>query len=237
LIFIVGLALFLLAIGTSTLAAAFANTGYLARQNEFNKIMILDKAIHENMMYSLQADPEDENLLGYQIAWAIYKANDPFYNSDYEEGENNLKPVDDFWVLIDDIEINEFIGTGVVFLESISISFPEQIVEISNPSPAIFEDGSTTEVLVPFFRTPKTATMNARMIVEIVIVIESDASERTITSRAIYQFTGGRLSDDKDGDHSNVGVDVDGNAIEFEMEFLPDGYGEWRLVSYETVDR
>jgi Tfp pilus assembly protein PilV len=74
LIFVLFIMLFLMSIGVSTLAAAFANSGYIMRQSDYSRVRLLYESVHENIMHSLQVNPEDDDYLGYQIAMAIFKA-------------------------------------------------------------------------------------------------------------------------------------------------------------------
>jgi len=233
LVFIVGLALFLLAIGSSTLAAAYANSGYLSRQDEFNKINLLDKSIHENMMFSLQSDPENKDLLGYQIAKAIYEANDPSNNAYNVNGlQDTLLAVLIAEVGEEPINLNTLPGN--VRIQSITLSFPEQFVSINPAIPAFYEEGSSTPL---FERQPKSATVNASMVVEIEIDRVGGTTARTIITRALYQFTGGRLLEVGDTGAMEFIPEVLPDPLVIDDEGTPGGFGEWRLINYETVDR
>jgi hypothetical protein len=118
----------------------------------------------------------------------------------------------------------------------ITLSFPVQEVFIMpaipgiQPIPAITDPG-TGEVLVPFtpgvLREPKTATVNATMIVTVRI----DAGSRFVTSRAIYEYVDGRLSDDPDREWG-----FDNPPVPPLMDFEAGGYGKWELIRYEHID-
>jgi hypothetical protein len=64
------------------------------------------------------------------------------------------------------------------------------------------------------------------MVVEVVVY----SGSRTITSIAVYEYNGGRLTDDPEGEH----IDFDEDTS-FEMFFADDGYGIWRLVRHEVI--
>jgi hypothetical protein len=243
-IFILGIMLFLLAIGVSTLAAAFANAGYIMRQTYFSRARMLHESIHENIMYSLQADPQNEELLGYMLAMAIYRANDPAdpeYVLPPSPGEPSpgLADITDLVVALDGIPLENF--GGRITLERVTITFPNQLINITEAIPAIAQDppGAAPANIITHARPrePRTATLNASMIVEVVV----SSVGRTITSISVFEYTGGRLTDDPDGANSTVTEDYI-----FEMAFVkpalfsgPDdrgGHGTWRMVRHEFID-
>jgi len=236
--------LFLLAIGVSTMAAAFANAGYIMRQTEFSRVRLLHESIHENFMYSLQADPENDLLLGHMIAMAIFKANDPTdpsYVLPPSPGEPSpgLADITDLVITLDGIPIENLGGTKTA--ESIIITFPDQIVTITDAIPAIAQvpPGATGDnIITPGSpREPRTATLNASMVVEVTV----RTLNRSITSIAVYEYTGGRLTDDPNGDRSAVTENIT-FAMEFEKPAAfggPDdrgGFGSWRMVRHEIID-
>jgi hypothetical protein len=243
-IFVLGIMLFLLAIGVSTMAAAFANAGYIMRQTYFSRARMLHESIHENIMYSLQADPEDEDLLGYMLTMAIFRANDPA-DPDFvlpsSPGEPNpgFADITDMQITLDGISLADF--GGRITLESITITFPNQLVSITEAVPAIAQDppGATGDNIITHARPrePRTATVNASMIVEVTV----RSVGRSITSIAVFEYTGGRLTDDPDGANSGVTADLSFEMV-FEKPALfsgPDdrgGYGRWRMVRHEFID-
>jgi len=251
LIFVLGVMMFLMAIGVSTLAAAFANAGYVMRQSEFTRVRLLHESIHENIMYSLQADPEDEDLLGYQIAMAIFNANDPAHPAFVlppPTTPENLNPTNPGLAPIPNLEIN-VIGTplenlgGRVTVERITLSFPDQFVRINEAIPG----DDTITPAIP--REPRTATLNASMIVEVVIRIDrlatdiiddDDLGVRRITSIAVYEYTGGRFTEEPAGVPGGEPGDDNGDENGYEtfvMKFeSPSGYGIWRMVRHEIID-
>jgi len=219
--------LFLMAIGVSTMAAATANSGFLIRQNDYSRIRILDESIHENIMFSLRAAPDNDvdrpDFLGYHIALAIYGANDGDYPgySATGLGDSELE------LLISGTNIDTM--GGLVTVESIMLRFQSadeqrQGIRIRDPIPPVTVIGDPNPI-VP--GEPKTATMSARLIVEVEISARGwggNATSRTVTSRAVYDFTGGRLTA------------KDTPAFPGEMEFDVGGFGQWELVSYEVID-
>jgi len=229
-IFVLGIMMFLMAIGISVMAAGTANSGALMRQNEYSKVLLLSKSIHDNIMYSLQADPENETLLGYQLAFAIFSAFDMDDNVLNPGSDKRLSDIHDMKITLSSGG-SEFvlfqpggISTDIIHVSDVVFKFPVQDVVIS---PAIefdpvYVDGAGYQD-VP--KIPRTATVNARMVVDVVVA----ARDRHITSRAVYEYKNGRL----------IGIDnIYGNIDdpEFLMRFEPDGYGIWELVSYEIID-
>ena len=250
LIFVLGIMMFLMAIGVSTMAAAAANAGYIIRQNDFNKIRLLQDSVHESIMFSLQNDPEEMNSLAYQLAMAIFNANDPD-NPSYDP--NGLEDItfgtytetgsDSFRILIDGVQIGNL--GGRVNVVGIRFSFPEQHVAIRDAVdyiPQELDDGIPPGIITwEQDREPRAATVNARLEVELAIR-SGGAGGRVITSVAVYEYTGGRLTDDPLGDFTKVEVVPPDLSMVFEPPDPLDpndigGYGEWRLVRYEIIDR
>ena len=235
LIIVLGIMLLLLSIGVSTLVAAEANSGFLFKQKEHSRIMILEDSVHQNILFALQReaiDPEDEeDLLSAKLARAIYEANDPYVMlSANPEGLDEIT----MDVSVGGVDLKDG-GFGSIKLQSITLSFPrhEQIVIITPPIPAIWSpavhDPDTGVQISPKTlarpREPKTATVNATMIVTVKI----DAGDRIVTSRAFYEYTGGELSDDPD----DIYEEVDTTEV-FPMVFTD--YGRWELINYEKAD-
>jgi len=224
LMFVLGVMMMLLLIGASLLVAASSNVGTNIRQNEFNRVMLLSNSIHRNIMYSLQAEPENEGLLANQLAWIIYKANE-----------------DD----INDITLGLDMDADIPASMSVSIilSFPfheVRVFEASDYVPGIEESGYFDgDVWIPIAaipeipRIPETAEIKAEML--ITVVIESNAmvreGSRLVTTQAAYEYRGGFLTDDPYGMHL-----TNPNPTGLEMAFAPDGFGIWSLLSYETVE-
>lgn len=218
LIIVLGIMLLLMAVGVSALVAASADTGFVLKQKEYNRVMIFDSSIHQNILYSLQGG-EDE-FLSTQLVRAIYKAND--------SGEGKLG----------DIEMDVSVGgtdltgddIGKIRLEGITLSFPDQEVSIRQPIPAIYsttydDEGEPAGKVCVAYREPKVASVNASMIITVII----KANDRFITSRAFYSYTNGELSDDPDGEHQEVAT-----TEVFDMIFTD--YGKWELIKYEKAD-
>lgn len=225
-LFVLGVMLLLMAIAVSVLVAASANTGFVLEQHEHSQIMILDESVHKNILYALQRDKKASELysvlLSTQVAKALYEANDPLLPSSFNPA--GLEKID-----IDDISVTNLpdITTGDIKIQSVTLSFPDQSVVFTDPIAAINDAG----VLTP--RKPRTATVDATMIV----TVEINARGRTSISRATYVYTGGKMSDDQNGDHED---EEDEDAV-FPMEFLDDGvgddgYGEWRLIRHENME-
>ena len=271
-IFVLGVMMFLMSIGVSTLAAAYANAGYIMRQSDFARVRLLHESIHENIMYSLQADPEDEDLLGFQLARAIFRANDPLdaayaqftpdptLENPYPDPiATGLLPITDLTILIDGAQIA--VPGGRITVENITLSFPEQFVNINDAIPAVPQfpppPASGADIITPAEpREPRTATLNASMVVE----VEISSGNRTITSIAVFEYIGGRLTDNPTGVPTFINPtnpppmqfvpSVPGTPpIEPEDPEDPEdtgtpgtpgysgGYGIWRMVRHEVIDR
>jgi len=228
---VLGVMMFLMSIGVSTLAAAFANSGYIIRQSDFARVRLLSDSIHENIMHSLQHDPEDEELLGYQIAMAIFNAND---------GDGAGLPTttkeDEGLILVHSIDNLPITPLGSrIILESIKLSFPEQIIShIHGPEP--YEPqyppppATGDEIITPEReRVPRTAKLNASMIVEVII----RSGDRRITSIAFYRYTDGELSDDPDEMYSRVKEE---DIPPLDMVFVPGEFGRWEMIRHEVID-
>jgi len=225
LMFVLGVMMMLLLIGASLIVAASANVGSNIRQNEFNRVMLLSNSIHRNIMYSLQADPENEGLLANQLAWIIY-------NADNED-------IDDITLRIDmDADIPASMSVSTI------LSFPFNEVrtfESSDYIPGTEDSGYYDEegnyILIEGLpeipRIPETAEIKAEMLVT--VVIESNAmvrdGSRLVTTQAAYEYRGGFLTDDPNGVHQ-----TNPNPTGLEMAFAPEGFGIWSLISYETVE-
>lgn len=219
LVFVLAIAMLLLAIGASVLAAATANRGSYIRQKEHNRVMLLSDSVHRNIQHSLTHDPGDKDLLGYQIIKELY----------------NLILADDD----DDIEIELTIAIDGDNLDDVTIklTFPfrdVQIRESRDHVPGIPIGGGVVEPIPPIPRTPKTATFNVvRMVVEVKIKTTGVAirdTNRYITTQATYEFRGGVLTDNwPDNATTNPPADAD-----LPMEFTE--FGDWELKSYEFVD-
>jgi len=228
-IFILGIMMFLMAIGVSTMAAGAANSGALMRQNEYNKILMLGKSVHDNIMFSLQADPGNEDLLGYQLVdamFSVYDAHDPDIDpNDSAYLPPQLPAIEDMRIIVNGevLYFPNLPSTDKIHISDVVFRFPVQdIID----SPAIeFEEIFDGVGYVTPDRIPRRVTLNARMVVEIEITardLRAIANDRHIVSRAIYEYRNGRLSD------------VDEPGV---MEFVdPDGFGIWELVSYEIID-
>jgi len=215
--------MFLMAIGVSTMAAGASNAGALMRQNEYNRVLLLSKSVHDNMMFSLQAKSDDpasyRTLLGYQLALAVFNEYKP--DIIFRDITDIIISIDGDPIFDSSVDPADTI-TNLIRIGDITIKFP--FIDIVD-SPAVYFDRG--DDLEQERIKPRTATMNARMIVE----LDVTARDRKITSRATYEYTNGRLSDEP-----LIGDDVGAPDYEYIMRFEPDGFGEWNLVSYEVID-
>jgi hypothetical protein len=177
-------------------------------------------------MYSLQKNDGDTTFstLGTQIVMELYKTN----------GSRTPILLD---VSLDGVNLE----SGNVRLKSIELSFPmQEVVVITTPKPAVYRfepavldeygDEITPErYILEMPREPKTVKITARMNV----IVEIDANGRTATSRAIYRYTDGMLSDDPDpADLKHA--EVEDATFVGDMVFT--NYGKWELIRYENID-
>ncbi|MCL2719529.1 MAG: hypothetical protein FWE14_12200 [Lachnospiraceae bacterium] len=131
LLFVLGIMLFLLAIGTSLLVAASTNVGYMTNQREHSQVRILDESIHMTIMFSLQ-DSVNVNSLGRQLARALYEAQDLF-----DSGGGGAGNLNDITITPDEIEFLDNAGNEINFantnvrINNITFSFPVQAVNIT----------------------------------------------------------------------------------------------------------
>lgn len=246
LVFVLGVMMFLMAIGVSVVAAASANVGFMNEQREHGQVILLDESIHKNIMYSLQHEPNNEDLLAAQLLWALFRAKD--------EGSGSVNSI----TLEVTLDNGEDLESGPISVEPLTFSFTTESVVITDFVPAVYvdvyedkfdDDGVWThqEFVDRVFdgknRIPKSATVNAAM----TVIVEINANSKNTTSRATYEFTGGRLSDDPPGLHykCDVGcVKKEGTCYVYypargcldglEMEITD--YGKWRLIKHENID-
>jgi hypothetical protein len=242
LIFVLGVMALLMTIGASVLAAASANTGFVITQKQRGRSAALDNAVHKNIMYSLQHDPEDEDsFLSAQLVRALYKA-----RNDYDKGVYGATGRVGLISLMVELDNDIDLVDGDVNVNPIMLSFPMQSVMIVQPKPAIYEDiydidedGHDIvigrELIRP--REPKTAAVNATL----TVTVEVDADGSITTSRAVYEFLGGGLSDDPAGLHGACDVElgicnvIGADCISSELEMSITSHGRWRLVKHETI--
>jgi hypothetical protein len=236
-IFVLGVMVFLMAIGISVLVAA-TTTGMSSpiKQKEHEIHLLKHDSVHRNVMYSLQADPTDENgFLSAQIVRLLY---DEWDNLD--EGET----LDDLVVpVVAQLDNGNHLNNAEV-----SFSFRNVNVNVTEAIPAVLTlvpdmldlDGfpMTWKLSFEYFdngygksepRIPHTATVTAEMVVSVRI----NDGGFVMLSEAVYRFTGGYFSDDPEGilhyDNDTVGFVGD-------MLFTDDGYGEWEMIGYAIIE-
>ncbi|MCL2052057.1 MAG: hypothetical protein FWG91_10080 [Lachnospiraceae bacterium] len=281
LLFVLGITLFLLAIGVSLMVAASTNAGYLSNQREFSQIKILDESIHRTIMYSLQ-DNENYGSLGFQLAMALYETHladeelpreeDPLVIYDAEDDEH------DEGIVISGLDFAD----EEVTIRRVILSFPDQWVNIYN-SESFFEWLFEDETADPrhshipwdsdefewfewadeeeiddewldeddllkgiriWTRIPNTALINAAMNVTVEILAANSGRERTVTSRAVYEYSDGFLSDAASKCDICDGLDDDCQYIlikapdddDYLMSFSAGNFGIWDLVGYENIE-
>jgi hypothetical protein len=210
LLFVLGVMMLLLSIGASVMAAASANIGSYIRQREFNQVRILGDSVHRSIRYSLGHDPENPDLMSQQIVMGLYEAHD--------SGSGGLDDIELRIGQINGVDVHD--PSNLAWVEDIVLSFPSEhqkidlTPEVPEIPPQYDDDGTLLSPGAPGI--PKTAAVDTRM--EVTIAVST--RNRSITTRAVYEYTGGVLSEDADE----------------LMRFLPGSFGIWRLVSYGNVD-
>jgi hypothetical protein len=174
---------------------------------------------------------------------AIFNANDPEHDNFVEPPPStplNPNPANPGLADIENLEIRvdgTLIGAlgGIITVESITLSFHDQFIRIFDATPAVaqYPQNPTPpappvppeDIITPGVpREPRTATLNASMEVRVII----SSGDRTITSIAVYEYTGGRL--------------IEKSETSTDMEFVPaasgdpGGYGIWRMVRHEIIE-
>lgn len=211
LVFVLGIAMILLAIGASVLTSATASRGSYIRQEEHNRAMLLSDSVHRNILHSLQ-DPNAPGLLARQIAEIV---RDHYY----ENGDDGLV-----------IELSINVTDDVI----IKLSFPVIMVyDVEDARPfepeiLVNEEEGILEPQDSIPREPSFARIRATM--DVTVEVESN---RAIKTQATYEFRGGELLDNWPyNDTANPTTQVELESLK--MIFT--SYGKWELISYEFVD-
>jgi len=240
LLFVLGIMMLLLALGTSAIAAATANIGYNLRQREQNNIRVLTNSVHRSILHSLNvdlADPplatddERENTLAYQILHMIIYANNR------EEGDAVRGGIEELTL---DVTLNGFpIYEGTVELAEVIVTFSEQNFSISTwarpyiPAIPVLVGDDVVDTIPAVQRVPKTVTVNAELVVTVVVRAGGAGLgvERYVSTRAVFEYWGGILSDDPGGIYLNT---ADQNLPD-EMDLQIQEFGTWSMISYEVI--
>ena len=218
LMYVLAAMLLLLIIGVSILTAASANVGFNTRQRNHARGILLADSVQRNILYGLQQNKEAEESLANQLLYTLFAASEDFG----QVSEILLE-----MYLSGELELAEGI-----YVESIMLSFPEQQVQIQESIPAILmepQPGATeVEMMEDIPREPKTATVDAHMMVTVRINIKGNQ----MISRAYYEYSGGMLSDDPEGKFVNyIEGEPDGPG-----EMVITEVGEWRMIRHEKVE-
>ncbi|MCL2084513.1 MAG: hypothetical protein FWH06_04550 [Oscillospiraceae bacterium] len=254
-LFVLGVMLLLLGMGASAFIAASTNTGYWVAQREYSRMLILSESIHRNIRHSLEENPADESLLSYQLVWAVYRSHD----DDFDE----YKDVATFTSLKLEAEVRDMANDLYDNFDgdiSIELIFSEQYINISKAIKAIpptYEpeldidgepvlDADDNPVYIEIDpgapREPKKATVDFTM----AVTVSLETKGKTTTSRAVYAYKGGRLSDEEafegeNGDEFEDQFDpydppdsFDPIDEEYKMKFLD--FGGWELIRYEKIN-
>ncbi|MCL1819029.1 MAG: hypothetical protein FWG36_00060 [Oscillospiraceae bacterium] len=208
-VFVLGIMLVLMAISVSVLVAASTNSGFFANQREHNQIRILEDSVHKNIMYGLQIGD-----LGDQIATEIYNAHD--INRESELARYGIE-------LEVDLSAADDIRIGRISVEPVKLYFERMAVMIYDAQPAVFDEFNN---VLLFEEVPKSATVDATVVVSVEIFVRGNfgTRDKSVYSRATYEYIGGTLEQQPNG----------------VMDFAYEGYerlnGEWRLIKLEKAE-
>lgn len=275
LLFVLGIMMFLLVICTSVLAAAGNNVGYMVNQREYSQIQALDESIHRAIMFSLQANVADDvnapASLGLQLARALVDA-EAIGGLGPVTMENGPDPGAGILLDYSSVEAPTLAdpsklgrSSSLVRIGSIEFLFIDQWVTIVDGVPAIClwvdEDGSgdpphggasceADDFCIA--REPGeawvAATLQVTVVINITTPILGAAANRTVSTRAIYSYTGGHLLENPDDADFNAAVSAGwewlwqpgdvGPPLTFGRVDSIDSegnVGRWVLESYETI--
>jgi hypothetical protein len=222
--YVLAVMLLLLIIGVSVLTASSANAGYSAKQRDHTRGVILAESVQRNVMYSLQVNSNEEDSFSNQLLMALYSAHDTEAEG-FELSPNGLGEIILKMEFSEGLKLPENIQ-----VESVVLSFPDQDVMILEALDAIVMGGIGGDDLglENIERVPRTAHVSANMAVTVTINVKGSQ----MVSRALYEFTGGELSDDPEGEYSLF--TEEGLPGPLEMTIIDPG--EWRLIRHEKVE-
>jgi hypothetical protein len=128
LVLVLILMFFFMIICVSVSAAAMSGIRYSGMQRDFNHAMLIERSIHDNIMYSLQADPESANTLGWQIINNIRVTNG---------GQGDMP----LTVTINDAELNALVNdpNNRIRVHSVMLRLPEQQLIERGAVPALYQ--------------------------------------------------------------------------------------------------
>jgi len=212
LLFVLGVLMMILLVGTSVMAAATGNIGINIRQERFNAAMLLSDSINRNIKHSLNVTPADagfEESLAYQLVWAVFDAHE----------ENAPLGEIELGVDIPGVDMGDV---------AVTLEFPFIDVRITDPVGDIPELGIA--------RVPRTARISARMVVTVEIeTVIGLSTDRLITTQAIFEYRGGVLSDYADHADALSADPMTDPTLGYEMDFHESEYGSWELLSFEVI--
>jgi hypothetical protein len=258
LLFVLGIMMFLLVICTSVLVAAGNNVSYMVNQREYSQIQALDESIHRAIMFSLQAngedDVEDPASLGLQLAYALYDARADFGAGLAMSGMGLVPDPDPdapTGILLD-YALLELRSNSRIRISRIEFSFVNQWVDIMEAVPALclwVDDGlggalhNCAAAGFCIAREPGQAWVDADL--QVMVDIEVDFVRlgtpitRTASTRAVYSYTGGHLSEVADPDFDpwawRQTEAAEGEEEDEAPALVFDDVGRWVLESYETI--
>ncbi len=206
-VFVLSIMFLLMAIGTSALAAASTAVGASVDQKTYDQLNLYTDSITKTFLASLNAKETNLNkpdFLGTKLMFAIYEHEDTKNEADEKDKKSLPQNLE--------IKFDNFTApTG--FSVNMSLAFPDNKVIITPEIDEITVDGV---VVAP--KVPKTATVNATMVVTVSAVfkdssITANYKEKKLTTISTYELTNGY---------------IEGSSVI--------NSGKWRLVSHEKID-
>jgi hypothetical protein len=246
-VFVLGIMLLLLTVGTSALMlAASVNNRLSNRQNEYIQVRLLDESIHKSVKYSLTYDPKAPDCLWvYLIQDVLYRTCNP--EDEWMANLSNIPLKIGFETAAYDVLRNiiqeEDIEVTLSFLKITTDPYPSVPMEYMPAS----LDPTAGNIPYPDEHTArqlKIYTINAQISVTVRISINGNV----YTTVAIYDYTGGKFTDAPDKELLFIPEgEIDrslypmrfcyeeGDEGDLNGDGVPDGFGVWRLISYEKL--
>jgi len=196
-------------IGSSVMGSATANFGSNIRQNQYNTAILLSESIHRTIKQSLLTPGTNfDSSLAKYIPQLLFANRD----EDFKDGFP--------------LQLGGAIAPVITPLNpTITLKFPfpsaNPSITYQDPIPAMPELGIE--------RVPATGTLSAKVVIEVVVDLPG-IGNRSITTLATYEYTGGVFSDATSYVPPATGAPDLPGVLQF-TEF-----GTWKLVSYEITE-
>jgi len=209
-------------IGSSVTGAATANFASNIRQNQYNRAVLLGDSIHRTIRQSL-LDSSSATSLARKLPEELYNKRQLIFDNrtpDFDADEKVEEIVFDFKITTGPAAVTDANYT-IKIIFPMSLNNPS--IEFNGPMAAMPElgEGFTT-------RTPRTAAINAKIVVEVEVFLQG-TDGRKVTTLAAYDYRGGVFSD-ASSDRKPDDITFDDSLLVF-TEF-----GVWEMVSYEITE-